>query len=367
MKVLHMTMGLFVVGCVAEKEEDARCIGETIICTIAGTGDQGYNHQDQSALDTDLNFPNAVDFDGNGDLLINDSRNFLIRRLEGKNLISTVGKVANTYAQTGPALESPLFTVSDISVGPDGLLYIVEGQGHQVSVVDLDSSELTVLAGVQGISTGFNEGEVPLEEAEFDTLSGVAVGNDGTVYVADSTMGLVRAITTSDTVITVAGADEEGFPLTDAEDTNRLEAPQKLAFHDGTLYVADSGRHRIVSVNLDTGELTNVIGTTDVRGYMGDQYEASEAHLAEPFGIAFNDAGRMVIADTGNDALRAVFPDGTIDTVAGRGATGYDGDTEASEGASLNSPMDVAYTGDGDLVFADKGNAVVRRIDQPNW
>lgn len=367
MKVLHVTLSLFVVGCVGKKEEDARCTGETIICTIAGTGEQGYNHQDQSALDTDLNFPNAVDFDGNGDLLINDSRNFLIRRLEGKNLTSAVGKVANTYAQTGPALESPLFTVSDISVGPDGLLYVVEGQGHQVSVVDLASSELTVIAGIQGISTGFNEGEVPLEEAEFDTLSGVAVGDDGTIYVADSATNLVRAITTDDTVITVAGADEEGFPITDDTDPNRLESPQKLAFHDGTLYVADSARHRIVSVNLNNGELTNVVGATDVRGYMGDQYEAVEAHLAEPYGFAFNADGRMIIADTGNDALRAVFPDGTIDTVAGRGATGYEGDTEASEGASLNSPMDVAYEPDGDLVFADKGNAVVRRISQPNW
>jgi sugar lactone lactonase YvrE len=367
MKFFHVTLGLFAVGCVAEKEEDARCIGETIICTIAGTGDQGYNHQDQSALDTDLNFPNALAFDGNGDLLINDSRNFLIRRIEGENLISAVGKVANTYAQTGPALQSPLFTVSDISVGPDGLLYIVEGQGHQVSVVDLDSSELTVIAGIQGISTGFNEGEVPLEEAEFDTLSGVAVGDDGTIYVADSVINIVRAITTDDTVITVAGADAEGFPLLDEADPNRLESPQKLAFYDGTLYIADSARHRIVSVNLDTGELTNVVGATDIRGYMGDGSEAVSAQLAEPYGFAFNAAGRMIIADTGNDALRAVFPDGTIDTVAGRGATGYDGDTEASEGASLNSPMDVAYEADGDLVFADKGNAVVRRISQPTW
>jgi len=367
MKVLHGCLGLLVVGCVQKKEEDARCTGETIICTIAGTGEQGYNHQDQSALDTDLNFPNAVDFDANGEMLVNDSRNFLIRRLEGENLISVVGKVANTYAQTGPAQESPLFTVADISVGPDGLLYLVEGQGHQVAVVDLDAGELTVIAGVQGISTGFNEGEVPVEEAEFDTLSGVAVGDDGTVYVADSAKNLVRAITTDDTVITVAGADEEGFPISDAADPNRLESPQKLAFYGGTLYVADSGRHRIVSVNIGTGELTNVIGETDVRGYMGDQYEAVSAQLAEPYGFAFNLAGRMIVADTGNDALRAVFPDGTIDTVAGRGATGYDGDTEASEGASLNSPMDVAYQPNGDLVFADKGNAVVRRISQPNW
>ena len=65
--------------------------------------------------------------------------------------------------------------------------------------------------------------------------------------------------------------------------------------------------------------------------------------------------------------IEAVFPDGTIDTIAGRGATGFDGDTEASEGASLRSPRDVVYAPDGDVVFADTENAVVRRIDQPTW
>ena len=364
---IHTLLGLLAVGCVEEKEETARCDGETIICTIAGTGDQGYNHQNQAALDTDLYFPNALTLNGAGEILINDSRNFLVRHLDGDNLISVVGKVANTYAQTGPAIESPLYTVADITYGPDGLLYFVEGQGHQVGVVDLDAGELTVLAGIQAIDAGFNEGEVPVEEAEFDTLAGIAVADDGTIYVSDAAQGTIRAITTSDTVRTVAGADEEGFPISDEADPNRMVYPQKLVIHGGTLYVADSGRHRIASVDVSTGELTNAIGVTDTRGYMGDQYEASGAHLSDPYGFAFNDAGRMIIADTGNDALRAVFPDGTIDTIAGRDATGYSGDTEPSEGASLRGPMDVIYAPDGDVVFADTENAVIRRIDQPSW
>ena len=362
-------MGLFSVGCVEAKEETARCDGEAIICTIAGTGDQGYNHQNQSATDTDLNFPNAVAFDGDGDLLINDSRNFLIRQLDGLNLMSVVGKVANTYAQTGPALNSPLYNVSDMVVAPDGRLFIVEGLGHQVSVVDLAAGELTVIAGIQAITTGFDETEVAAEDAQFDSLSGVAVGDDGTVYLSDSGSNLIRAITPDNTVITVAGADAEGFPIAaDSEDDqNRLDAPQKLVFHEGTLYVADSGRHRIAAVDVETGAITNVIGTTDNRGYFGDGAAAEDALLSDPYGFAFNGAGRMIIADTGNDALRAVFADGTIDTVAGRGATGFAGDTETSEGASLHGPMDIEYAPDGDVVFADTENAVVRRIDQPTW
>ena len=79
--------------------------------------------------------------------------------------------------------------------------------------------------------------------AEFDALSGIAVANDGTIYVADSGSNMIRAITADDRVITVAGADEEGFPIAaDGEDDgNRLESPQKLLLHEGVLYVADSG------------------------------------------------------------------------------------------------------------------------------
>ena len=360
---------LAMMGCVEPKEETARCDGEAIICTIAGTGDQGYNHQNQTALDTDLNYPNALAWDADDRLLINDSRNYLIRRMDGEILTTVVGKVSNTYAQTGPALNSPLFTVSDMVVGPDDLLYFVEGQGHQVGVVDLAAGELTILAGVQAITDGFNEDEVAADEAEFDALSGIAVANDGTIYVADSGSNMIRAITADDRVITVAGADEEGFPIAaDGEDDgNRLDSPQKLLLHEGVLYVADSGRHRIASVDTATGTITNVVGATDVRGYLGDGGPPEDAQLAGPYGFAFNSAGRMIIADTGNDALRAVFADGTIDTIAGRGATGFDGDTEASEGASLRSPRDVVYAPDGDVVFADTENAVVRRIDQPTW
>ena len=59
-----------------------------------GYGRPGYNHQNQTALDTDLNYPNAL-WDADDRLLINDSRNYLIRRMDGDILTTVVGKVSN--------------------------------------------------------------------------------------------------------------------------------------------------------------------------------------------------------------------------------------------------------------------------------
>ncbi|MAY79150.1 MAG: hypothetical protein CL930_11650 [Deltaproteobacteria bacterium] len=369
MKLHCFLLSTLTIGCIVkdDADENPRCSGETIICTIAGTGDAGYNVQNQQALDTDLNNPNALALDGFGNLLINDARNFLIRSLKDDGVLeSIVGKQNNTYAQEGPAIDSPLKDIADMTIGPDGMLYMVESQGQQILMVDLVSGELVVLAGSPG-EPGYDETDVAVEDGHFDVLTGIAVADDGTIYIADAGSNLIRSISTDGILSTVAGADEAGFPLIDEGDPNRFSEPQKMELHDGVLYVADTGRHRIVTVDLDTGELTNVIGDTDVRGYMGDGGDWSEAKLDSPYGFTFGSGGRMVIADSGNDAIRAVLTDGTIDTVSGRGVRGYAGDEGEAEPASLYLPLDVIYAEDGDLIFADGGNAVVRRIDQPNW
>jgi hypothetical protein len=75
----------------------------------------------------------------------------------------------------------------------------------------------------------------------------------------------------------------------------------------------------------------------------------------------------MIIADSGNDAIRAQLDSGSFDTISGRGPSGYAGDGEAAENASLNFPQDVAVGPDGDLYIADTNNAVIRWIASPSW
>ena len=374
MKVMWIGVMVLGLGCNSSKGDlDAsRCAHEMVMCTIAGTDEGGgYNTMNDVATEVQLNGPNALALDASGQILISDARNYQIRRIEGDQLMTVVGFNRNSHAITGPATETPLAFVSGMDIGPDGLLYLVESQGQQLSSVDVDGGEITVLGG-SPTDPGWNSDELtPLEDAVFAQLSGVAVADDGTVYVADAGYNLIYALSTDGMVSKVAGMDEEGFPRVEdledpEEDVHRLDDPQGLGIFDGQLYVADAGRHRIVSVDLDTGALTNVIGVTDQPGY-GDDVPFSEAKLNDPWHFTFGADGRMVVSDSGNGVIRAELSDGTIDTIAGRGTGGYDATPQDPEVSSLGRPVGLLYDAAGDLVFADFDHAVVRRISQPNW
>ena len=373
MKSHWIWMSTLAVGCVEKVDDDAnqRCNFDGVICTIAGKDSAGYNHQNQDALDTKLNDPNALAMDSFGRVLINDSRNQLVRRLEDDGILTTIaGRVEKTYAQAGHPLDSPLNVVVDMAVGPDGNLYMVESQGQQVVMVDMVYEELSIIAGSPGEpEPGFNEGDVPIEDVSFSGLSGIVVSGNGTIYLSDAgeNVNLVRAITADGMVMTIAGEDENNFPIFDEADPNKLLSPQKLGLHNGQLYVADTGRHRIVTVDVATGELTNVAGQTDAAGYQGDGGPLNRISLDSPYAFAFAPDGRMLIADSGNDAIRAVMIDGTVDTVVGRGSSGFSGDEGPAEEASMDTPRDVMYAPDGSLIIADSYNARIRRVNEPGW
>ena len=371
MKAVMIWTSVFGLGCVEKSDEDgsARCAFDGVICTIAGKDSAGYNHQNQDAMDTKLNDPNALGIDSFGRLLINDSRNHLVRRLEDSGILTTiVGRVEKTYAQAGHPLDSPLNVAVDMAIGPDGHLYLVESQGQQVIMVDMQYEDLSIVAGSPGESDpGFDEGDVSVEDAHCSGLSGIVVSQNGTIYLADAGVNLVRAITPDGVVKTIAGADEYGFPIFDETNPNMLTEPQKLGLYGGQLYVADTGRHRIVTVDVSTGELTNVAGQTDAPGYQGDGGPLSQVSLDSPYAFAFNEYGSMLIADSGNDAIRAEVSTGVVDTVVGRGSSGFSGDEGPAEEASLDTPRDVMYAPDGSLIIADSYNARVRRVNEPTW
>ena len=373
MKTFWIMVSLTALGCNSSKGDlDAsRCEHEMIMCTIAGTGSGGYNTMNDQATETQLNGPNALTMDSADQVVVSDARNYQIRRFEGDILATVVGRNKNSYAITGEAQESPLAFVSGLDFGPDGLLYVVEAQGQQLSVADLDANTMTILGGSPGEPDWNEDPEVAIEDASFNELSGVAVDGDGTVYLADAGINLIYAVSPDGVVSKIAGMGDDGYPLVtnneDAEaDSHRLENPQGLSVYNGELYVVDAGRHRVVQVDRSTGALTTVVGVTDEPGY-GDGVSFGEAKLNGPLQIAFGPDGRMVISDTGNAVIRAELLDGTIDTIAGRGVGGYDPEPQEPEVSSLGSPVGLLYDSAGDLVFADQDHAVVRRISQPNW
>src|SRR5437588_7750131 len=214
-------------------------------------------------------------------------------------------------------------------------------------------ARVTTLAG-DG-SPGFRDGAA--REARFNDPFGVAVAPDGSVYVADAgESNRIRKITPSGEVSTLAGG-REGF-ADGAGAGASFNTPSALAT-DGerNIYVADTGNNRVRKISPD-GNVTPLAGD-GTAGFRDGP--ASQAEFDAPVGVAVDKDGNAYVADTYNDRVRVVTKDGVVKTIAGVGRPGY-ADGDALTAALFDTPCAVAAGDAGEVYVADTGNNRLRKI-----
>jgi RHS repeat-associated protein len=240
------------------------------------------------------------------------------------------------------------------------VLYL--GDGTQRS--SGDSGLARTISTVAGTGTaGFAGDGGAATQADLNSPFAAAAGPDGSLYIADTINNRVRRVAPDGTITTVAGTGVAGFAGDGALATQALLFnPTGLALGpDGSLYISDTLNERVRRVAPD-GTITTVAGT-GAAAYGGDGGAASQAQLWEPEGLAVGPDGSLFIADTVNNRVRRVAPDGTIETVAGTGAFGGAGDGGAARSAQLAGPEAVAAGPDGSIYIADTLNNRIRRVD----
>jgi DNA-binding beta-propeller fold protein YncE len=132
---------------------------------------------------------------------------------------------------------------------------------------------------------------------------------------------------------------------------------------DGALYITEIEHHRVRRLDLTTGELTTVAGCGR-KGYSGDGGPAVDAELNEPYEVRFDADGNMLFVEMQNHLVRRVDANtGIISTIAGVGRAGYGGDGGPAREALFRQPHSIALAGDGAIYIADIGNHRIRRID----
>ena len=201
----------------------------------------------------------------------------------------------------------------------------------------------------------FRESQQPTQ-AGFSDPFGIAIANDGTIYVADAgESNRIRKITIEGILTTLAGGNE-GFADGSGAAAS-FNTPSGLAIDpSGNLYVADTGNNRIRKVT-PQGEVSTVAGD-GTAGYLDGA--AAQARFNGPIGVAVDAAGNVFVADTYNDRVRKISADGQVSTVAGAGTPGYaDGDRNS---ALFDTPCGVIAMPDGSLIVADTGNDRLRKI-----
>ncbi|HTB30658.1 MAG TPA: hypothetical protein VK808_01445, partial [Bacteroidia bacterium] len=169
--------------------------------------------------------------------------------------------------------------------------------------------------------------------------------------------------------ISGGGYSGDGGPATAAE----LSAPYGVAFDAaGNMYIADDVNNVIREVDQSTGNISTVVGNTISGGaagggYSGDGGPATAAEIHGPACVVFDASGNMIIADADNHVVRKVdHSTGIITTIAGNHTNGYNGNGGAATAAELSYPTGIAFDAGGNLYIAEHGNNVIREVDNSN-
>jgi trimeric autotransporter adhesin len=223
------------------------------------------------------------------------------------------------------------------------------------------SGIITTVAG-NGVPAYSGDGG-PATTAELYNPFGVAVDAFGNLFIADTFNDLVRKVSTSGVITTVAGNGIQGyFGDGAAAISAELYYPEGVAVDaSGNLLIADTFNDRIRKVSA-SGIITTVAGNGSA-GYSGDGSAAISTELYYPESVAVDASGNLFVADTNNNRIRKVSASsGIITTVAGSGIPGYFGDGGPATSAGLASPFGVAVDASGNLFIGDTYNDRIREV-----
>ena len=153
-------------------------------------------------------------------------------------------------------------------------------------------------------------------------VDGVASDPEGNIYISDRSQNRIRKVSPDGIITTIAGNGVAGYggdggPALEAS----LNFPAGLAFHNGSLYVADRNNHRVRRVHSD-GIITTVVGVGEP-DCCGDGGPAVKANIKSPFRMMFDQKGNLYFSDRDNNRIRKIDKEGIITTVAGHSNIGW--------------------------------------------
>jgi gliding motility-associated-like protein len=334
-----------------------------IINTFAGNGVAGYSGDGGPATKAQLNNPNGVAADANGNIYIADFHNNRIRKVTPAGSISTIaGTVVQGYNGDGiPATTAELNAPWGITTDHNGNIYFADLHNNRIRKID-PTGIITTVAG--NGTYGYNGDGGPATTATLSHPNDVAIDASGNLYIADYDNNCIRKVNTAGTISTFAGTGSltagysgDGGPANTAE----LGAPVGIATdNSGNVYIADEGNSRIRMVT-PAGIISTVAGNGHY-GFSGDGGPAIAAELSNPVGISADGLGNLYISDNFNNRIRKVTSSGAILTLAGNGTGAYSGDGGPATDAALNAPWGVAIDGAGTVYISDYLNNRIRII-----
>lgn len=298
--------------------------------------------------------------------------------------------IAGDGADGQAALDTRLYLPQDMTVGPDGRLYVVDWNNHRIRAVNADGT-MTIVAGIGEL--GPNVDDPSTDRLNHPT--NVTFDAHGLMVIAAWHNSRVKTVDLSlpepGNIVNICGTGKRGFggnggPASMAT----LDLPVAVVFDAaGNLFIADQANQMIRRVDGATGVISTVAGRTydlPAGGQTGHCADAQNPAPCVPFmddlpgtdtsfhlpvgqaatpggRIALDDAtGNIYIADTENFRVRVVDTAGIVHTFAGTGVDGFAGDGGPATAAQLSRVTDVAVAPDGSVYIADTENSCVRLV-----
>lgn len=309
-----------------------------VVSTLAGTAGRP-GSADGSGSGARFSFPGGVALDGARNVFVADTYNCTIRKITPAGVVTTVaGRPGQAGSADGIGTSAQFNNPTGLIVDVAGNIFVADVYNHTIRKVT-STGVVTTLAGLAG-TPGAEDGTGKF--ARFNDPCAVALDPSGNLWVADKNSGVVRRVTQSGVVTTTAVG---------------LFEPNGIACSSsGILCVADTGYHVIRTVIGSTivtlvGEL-NVSGVED--GGIG-------AHFNSPYGLVADGTGNLFVADTYNCSLRKVSWNGMVTTIAGLSGTPGSANGMGNS-ARFNYPSSLALDAGGGLLVADTGNHAIRRV-----
>ena len=332
------------------------------VSTIAG-GSGAAGFADGNGPQARFNQISSVAVGPDDSIYVADTENQRVRVVRqtgsGSSMTWTVSTLAGSGTPgfaDGPGTSAVFNNPHGVAVDVAGMVYVADTANNRIRRIATDGVVSTVAGdGTAGFQNGAGS------QARFNAPQGVAVDNQGNIYVADTGNAAVRKIDAGGTVSTLAGDGTVGS--TDSPSA-RFDGVVGIGVEGQNVYVylADTGNHRIRRLDV-AGTVITVSGAE--RGFKDGT--ASQARFAEPSGIALEADGKIIVADGVNSLIRLVHPalaangsNQAVSTLAGtgvRGSSDGNGDT-----ARFFTPRGLAVSNSSAIIVADTGNHLLRRI-----
>jgi len=333
---------IYIVAC----NQNSRVVS---VSTLAGNGSMG--NQNGALRQASFSNPMAVAADKGGNVYVADSRNNLIRKINHNGVVSTYAGSGLEGSADGPARTASFFYPQGIAVDKKGNVYVADTHNSLIRKISPDGMVSTI-AGRRADQFGRGRDS----SVRLDNPSGIAVDEDGNVYIADWANDLIRKINSGGKLTIVAGNGNPGSQ--NGQDTAAsFYLPWGIAVDpQKNLYITDSYNNMIRKVS-PNGLVTTIAGHKAKGSSNGKDTLASFLH---PTGIAVDQKGNIYVADTENHCIRKILPDGEVSTLAGNGLRGFVDGPGAK--ANFYRPFGLAVNDRGDIFVADYLNNRIREI-----